>query len=479
MIHFITYGSNKFTERSVQLCKDAQLTGWFSSTVRYDSDSLDDEFNKKFSHILNQPQIGGYGIWRPYIIKKRLTEINENDILIYLDAGCTININGKDRFYEYIDMIRQSNEGIISFQMVHKEKYWTTKQIFDHFNISINSDIANSGQILDGILIMKNNDKLRKIIDIWHDTIYADVLLFTDYYNNQHQIEGFKSTRHEQSILSVIRKINGSIYLEDETYFIPFGNEMSHKFPFWATRYTNSSLKTEIISFQNLWKGGFKTGYSEKRNQQGIEDYLQRNMAGKYCLEIGCGGGQWSKYIYNLGIFDKIYCIDVLSEEHNNFWNYVGHDKKNKIEYIQVDDFSLKCIPDNMIDYVFSYDVFCHISYSGQDLYLKNLYSKCKTNCKLCIMYADPEKYLLSEPENKFFVKMFLPGGENREYSSNKDIINTALTNMNGSGKHITGQWYWIGINKFVELCNTYNYKVISKDLNIDKTNPITLFTKL
>ena len=30
-------------------------------------------------------------------------------------------------------------------------------------------------------------------------------------------------------------------------------------------------LSDEIASFQNLWRGGFKTGYNKKRNQIGIE----------------------------------------------------------------------------------------------------------------------------------------------------------------------------------------------------------------
>ena len=51
----------------------------------------------------------------------------------------------------------------------------------------------------------------------------------------------------------------------------------------------------------------------------------------------------------------------------------LGYDKKDKITYFQVDDFSLDCIPSNSLDYVFSYDVFCHISYPGQREYLKNL----------------------------------------------------------------------------------------------------------
>mgnify|MGYP003658665447 CR=1 FL=1 len=93
----------------------------------------------------------------------------------------------------------------------------------------------------------------------------------------------------------------------------------------------NSKLTEEINSFKTIWKGGYKSGYSKKRNQKGIETYLKQNMTGKCCLEIGCGGGRWSKFIYNLNVFDKIYCIDVLSAAHNKFWEYIGSDKKDKI----------------------------------------------------------------------------------------------------------------------------------------------------
>jgi SAM-dependent methyltransferase len=233
--------------------------------------------------------------------------------------------------------------------------------------------------------------------------------------------------------------------------------------------------KQEIESFQNIWNGGFRTGYSTKRNQKGIELYLKENMKGKCLLEIGCGGGQWSKFIYELNIFDKIYCIDVLSEEHNDFWNYIGHEKKDKISYFQVKDFSLDCIPNNSLDYVFSYDVFCHISYFGQEQYLKNLYNKCKSQCELFIMYADPYKYFNNEPENIYIQYKY---AENRgiNLKNNDELAKFLVDDCNS--EPLPGRWYWIGIDNFIKLCNTNNYEVINRDLNIDKTNPITLFKK-
>jgi len=237
-----------------------------------------------------------------------------------------------------------------------------------------------------------------------------------------------------------------------------------------------NKLQKELSSFQKIWSGGYFTGYSEKRNQRGLEEYLSKNLVGSSLLEIGCGGGQWSKFIYDLDIYNKIYCIDALSETHNKFWNYLGESAKSKIQYEHIQDFSLSFIKDNSLDYVFSYDVFCHISYSGLESYLSALFKKCKVGSKLLIMYADPKKYLWSEPENRDHVARYLPNKKLIYKFSKKKLISDALSDFDGEPSE--GRWYWVGLERFTKACEDAGFKILSKDLNIDKTNPITLFTK-
>jgi hypothetical protein len=234
MIHLITYADHNFEKAKHRLCKEAENTGWFDTIEGFSPDDLDIDFKNKYNHILKFGRIAGYGIWRPYIIKQSLKNINENDILIYLDAGCSINKQGDKRFYEYISMVNDDNP-VISFQMTHLEYKYTTKEIFDYFNIIGNDNIIKTGQILDGILIMRKNNNLMKLIESWYKVIEDNPLLFTDHYN-KNQPSGFIDNRHEQSIFSVIRKMNNPLLLNDETYFTPFGNNESLKYPFWATR---------------------------------------------------------------------------------------------------------------------------------------------------------------------------------------------------------------------------------------------------
>jgi len=233
----------------------------------------------------------------------------------------------------------------------------------------------------------------------------------------------------------------------------------------------------EIQSFQQLWVGGYFGENNEKRNQVGLENYLQHNVGKQLnILEIGCGRGRWSKYIVENLNPNHLHCLDVLSDVHNNFWSFVGQEKKEIITYSQVKDFELNDVKDESLDFVFSYDVWCHISELGQKKYLENLLKKCKHGCKLLIMYADPYKYYNSEPNKLWFIKGYLPKEKVKNCKTNEEIFDLAI--QDSDGQKIPGRWYWIGKEKFIVNCLNFGYEILSEDLKIDNTNIITLLEK-
>ena len=236
---------------------------------------------------------------------------------------------------------------------------------------------------------------------------------------------------------------------------------------------TNKELQEELLSFSRIWKGGFRTGYQVKRNQKNIEEYLRENIKPEdVVFEIGCGGGFWTKLLSQLA--QRIYCNDAKTEEDNRLFDYLKKNNfKNNVIFKKVDNFELDYIEDNSLDYVFSYDVFCHISLTGQKLYLKNLYSKCKKGCKIMIMYADAKKYLNSEPENRWGV---IASANIKNPKNDEELIQAALENCDTAS--IDGRWYFVGKENFVNYCKEVGYTIISEDLDIDKTNPITLCMK-
>lgn len=118
MIHLITYADKKYEKAKYRIIKEAKDTKWFNTIKGYSPDDLSDDFKEKNKEILSFKRGAGYWIWKYYIIKKRLHEIQDNDVLIYLDAGCTINKHGKKRFYKYLNMLNDDNP-LISFQTSH------------------------------------------------------------------------------------------------------------------------------------------------------------------------------------------------------------------------------------------------------------------------------------------------------------------------------------------------------------------------
>ena len=235
--HFITYGTNKYYHSKFRLIKQVESLNLFDSVNAYDEKSLTIDFKEKHREVLSNKHGGGFWIWKLDIIKEKLDKLRDGDFLIYADAGCVINNEGKERLLEYFDMLNKSEYGIISFQMDHKELNWTTSDVFKYFDVDLKSTIANSGQIMATILIMQKKPHLLKIIEETYKVLDYDDKLFTNEYgsvdNKKTQHAGFKDTRHDQSIMSVIRKIHGSIILSDETLsHLP----ESKKWPIWAKR---------------------------------------------------------------------------------------------------------------------------------------------------------------------------------------------------------------------------------------------------
>lgn len=239
MIHFITYGDEKYERQKLELGKIVRDSLWFDHVSIYGPTDLHPTFVENNSEILKHAIGGGYWIWKPYIIMKKLNEINDDDILIYLDAGCSLNLKGEKRFNEYIEIVKNSCKGILSFQLFKEwgstipllEKNWTNQFLFDYLNAN-KEEIKDTPQLVGGIIIMK---KCKNVIDIF--THALKILEEKPIFYQQ-------CKRHDQSILSVLRKIYGTEIIPDETFFkhsievhpLCWDDPVSLEFPFHARR---------------------------------------------------------------------------------------------------------------------------------------------------------------------------------------------------------------------------------------------------
>ena len=238
-IHLISFGDNKFSNSKIRLKNQAYQSNFFNEITIYDENDLDDDFRNKFKEILKYKKGNGFYLWKIYLIHKTLKKLNENDILIYIDSGSTINENGKKKFNEYIELIKNNN--IVCFETGYPEIQYTTNKIFQKFsNINNEVDIYNSSQIVANLLIIKKCENTSYIFSYLLDLVYYNQKIITDIYNNDiNNSDKFITNRHDQSLISLAIKVFGkNIYIikKDETYFTNFGSNESMEYPFWATR---------------------------------------------------------------------------------------------------------------------------------------------------------------------------------------------------------------------------------------------------
>jgi phospholipid N-methyltransferase len=107
-------------------------------------------------------------------------------------------------------------------------------------------------------------------------------------------------------------------------------------------------------------------------------------------LEIGPGRGAWTKAILKQGC-KLVYAVDAAAAEHTRFWEHVG--ATDRARYIQCADLSLSGVPDNSVDYFFSFGVFCHLKPEMCEDYLASLARKMRPGSHGFLMIADYDKY--------------------------------------------------------------------------------------
>lgn len=105
-------------------------------------------------------------------------------------------------------------------------------------------------------------------------------------------------------------------------------------------------------------------------------------------VEIGPGGGRWTKYLLGFG---KLYVVDyhseLLKELKKNF-------NKTNITFIKNNGTDFPDIEEGCVDYLFSFGMFVHLDNNLIEAYLKNMKSIVKPGANIVLQYSDKTKIM-------------------------------------------------------------------------------------
>lgn len=207
-IYFASFGgpSINYLEAVERICNQAKNMNIFRGIYKYTDKELmeDNDFWMKHGNfVLNNSRGYGYWLWKPYIIMKTLEKINYNDILLYCDAGCELNIKYKDNFNTLIE--RTNNKLIIGTIADSNDVIWTKMDIIKYFNFP-NYDILKINHMQAGILMIKKCDITMSLISEWYNICSNNYNLIDDSPSIEKNYDGFMDNRHDQSIFNLLVK---------------------------------------------------------------------------------------------------------------------------------------------------------------------------------------------------------------------------------------------------------------------------------
>lgn len=208
-------------------------------------------------------------------------------------------------------------------------------------------------------------------------------------------------------------------------------------------------------------------------------------------LEIGPGRGAWSKAFLQRNC-RKLYAVDVAEPEHSRFWEYVGKDPR--AEYIVVDDLTLPGVPDDSIDFFFSFGVFCHLKPELCEEYLPAIYRTMRSGSRGFLMVADFDKYEQCRANaDRLSIKRVFDGQKRkaweparlgyslswRLFRKKMDLEPVSLSRETNLCHDVHDvNWYHWGTDRACRALAQAGFEIVEADVEVSQRDPVIHFRK-
>lgn len=225
---FITFGGPSINYRDAvkRLTDEVHKTQSFDHIIGYTDEDLknDPEFWDSHGELAEATtwHRGGYGywIWKPYLILKTMQQMNDNDIVLYMDAGCTIKNNDeyKTKYEDMQKLINKCAKNDILFTSSDQlERHYSKMDLVKYLEMD-SIDVLNSTQYQATILFIKKTEQTHRFVKKWYNIMSNNYeLIDGSPSQNFADLKDYKETRNDQSVFSLLAKKYGI----DESCMLP------------------------------------------------------------------------------------------------------------------------------------------------------------------------------------------------------------------------------------------------------------------
>lgn len=200
-ISIISFGSNdSYVKLSEKLLKKLKKRYKQADTIIFNKESLPEYISNL---CIKNSRGFGYWIWKPFIILEALLNLNDGDLLFYIDGRTDF----KSKKIVWLDEFEKKSPipDLLAWQMDYKEFEYTNEKLFNLFEFNNNKDVINSGQYAATFMLIKKSDLTVKFIGEWLNTMNNNYDYCLDIYGG---LDGFEfiENRYDQSVFSLLIK---------------------------------------------------------------------------------------------------------------------------------------------------------------------------------------------------------------------------------------------------------------------------------
>lgn len=205
-LHLITFATAGFVPQAEALVASALAAGFAHGAVLGPDDLAGSDFASRNREILSQKRGAGYWLWKPFLIRRALENIDSTDIVFYCDAGRTDYYQFTHFPTNLVSHLRANDSGFLLGPAVGhfgSLEDWAKRDCL----LLMKADNKNlrSKPLLMTWSLWTPSETAFRFLDEWQN--YAeDPRCLTDIPNTLGRPNhlGFRDHRHDQSIMSIL-----------------------------------------------------------------------------------------------------------------------------------------------------------------------------------------------------------------------------------------------------------------------------------
>jgi len=249
--HFLSFANRRYRGSLARIRAEATAVGRFRSLETLDDRGLGPDYWRVHADTVRRHRRGfGLWTWKPYVVRRSLESLADGELLVYCDAGCSVNAEGRSRLEEYLTMAADDPSGVLAFAIDGTVGAWTKRAALAACGVDT-PGIRAREMVMATCFVMRAGPATRDLVREWEQRM-ADLTLVDDSPSAAREHPEFWSHRHDQSLFTLLAHSRGLQRIPDETFWQNAWDE-SRRFPLHARRWRHRLPWSQAWMRRDRW----------------------------------------------------------------------------------------------------------------------------------------------------------------------------------------------------------------------------------